>query len=85
MTNRFLNGVGAFLVVYAISRRSPAIVEAISGVRYAVIFVASFVLTSMRPDLLKENFTGWVLAAKSTATGLVIAGLAVIGLRGGHS
>jgi len=85
MTNRFLNGVGAFLVVYAISRRSPAIVEAISGVRYAVIFVASFVLTSMRPDLLKENFTGWVLAAKSMATGLVIAGLAVIGLRGGHS
>jgi len=85
MVNRFLAGVGAFLVVYAISRTSPAIVEAISGVRYAVIFVASLAFTFMRPDLLKENFAGWVLAAKLTATGLVIAGLAVIGLRGGHT
>jgi uncharacterized membrane protein len=85
MSNRFLNGVGAFLVVYAISRTSPAIVEAISGVRYAVIFIASLALTLVRPDLLKETFSGWVLAAKSIATGLVIAGLAVLGLGSGHS
>ena len=85
IANRFLAGVGAFLVVYAISRTSPAIVEAISGVRYAVIFSASLAITLIRPDWLKEGFSGWVLAAKLTATGLVIAGLAVIGLRGGHS
>lgn len=85
MVNRFLGGVGSFLVVYAISRTSPAIVEAISGVRYAVIFTASLALTFIRPDLLKEDFSGRVLAAKSVATGLVIAGLAVIGLGAGHS
>jgi len=85
MVNRFLAGVGAFLVVYAISRTSPAIVEAISGVRYAVICIGALALTSIRPDLLKEEFSGWVLAAKLTATGLVIAGLAVIGLRGGRT
>lgn len=85
MVNRFLAGVGAFLVVYAISRTSPALVEAISGVRYAVIFIGALALTSMRPDLLKEEFSGWVLAAKLTATGLVIAGLTVIGLRGVHT
>ena len=50
-----------------------------------IIFVASFALTSMRPDLLEEEVSGWVLAAKLTATGLVIAGLAVIRLRGGDS
>lgn len=85
IVNRFLAGVGAFLVVYAISRTSPAIVEAISGVRYAVIFIASLTLTLVRPDLLKEDFSGWVLAAKLTATGLVMAGLAVLGLAGGHA
>ena len=31
MVNRFLAGVGSFLVVFAISRTNPAIVEAISG------------------------------------------------------
>jgi uncharacterized membrane protein len=84
MVNRFLAGIGSFLVVYAISYTSPAIVEAISGVRYAVIFVASLAMTLIRPDLLKEEFSGWVLVAKITATGLVAAGLAVLGLQGGH-
>jgi uncharacterized membrane protein len=85
MVNRFLAGIGSFLLVYAISRTSPAIVEAISGVRYAVIFTGALAITLIRPDWLKESFSGWVLAAKLTATGLVVAGLAVIGLRGGHS
>jgi uncharacterized membrane protein len=85
MVNRFLAGIGSFLLVYAISRTSPAIVEAISGVRYAVIFVGALAISHIRPDLLKETFSGWVLAAKLTATGLVITGLAVIGFGGGHS
>lgn len=83
MVNRFLAGVGSFLIVYAISLTSPAIVEAISGVRYAVIFIGALAITLIRPDWLEENFSGRVLAAKLTATGLVIAGLAVIGLQGG--
>ncbi len=83
MVNRFLAGVGSFLIVYAISLTSPAIVEAISGVRYTVIFIGALAITLIRPDWLKENFSGRVLAAKLTATGLVIAGLAVIGLQGG--
>jgi len=85
MVNRFFAGIGSFLLVYAISRTSPAMVEAISGVRYAVIFVGALAISHIRPDLLKETFSGWVLAAKLTATGLVITGLAVIGFGGGHS
>jgi drug/metabolite transporter (DMT)-like permease len=84
MVNRFLAGVASFLLVYAISRTSPALVEAISGVRYAVIFTGALAISLIRPDLLKETFSGWMLAAKVTATGLVIAGLAVIGLGSGH-
>lgn len=85
MVNRFLAGVGSFLVVFAISRTNPAIVEAISGVRYAVIFIGALAITYIRPDWLKENFSGRVLAAKLTATALVTAGLAIIGVRGGRS
>jgi drug/metabolite transporter (DMT)-like permease len=83
MVNRFLAGVGSFLVVFAISRTSPAIVEAISGVRYAVIFVGALLITHLRPDWIKEDFSSRVLAAKLTATGFIIAGLAVIGVRSG--
>lgn len=81
--NRFLAGVGSFLVVYAVSRTYPAMVSAISGVRYAIIFLGALMLTKLRPQWLKENFRGRQLVWKSIATGLVIAGLAVAGISGG--
>lgn len=82
MTNRFVSGVGAFLVVFAVSRANPAIVEAISGVRYIVIFAGALAITLLRPSWFKEDFSGRTLMAKVTATGLIIGGLAVIALRG---
>lgn len=85
MTNRFMSGVGAFLVVFAVSRANPAIVEAISGVRYIVIFIGALAITRLRPSWFKEDFTGRVLMTKITATGLIIAGLAVIALRNGKA
>lgn len=85
MTNRFLAGVGSFLVVFAISRANPAIVEAISGVRYVIIFIGALAISFLRPDWFKEDFSGRVLAAKLTATGLIVAGLAVLGLHSGES
>jgi drug/metabolite transporter (DMT)-like permease len=82
--NRFMAGVGSFLVMYAISRANPAIVNAVAGVRYAVIFLGAFLLTKFRPMWLKETFCGSELAGKSIATLFVIAGLAVVGLAGGN-
>jgi hypothetical protein len=82
--NRFVAGVGSFLVALAISHAHPALVSAISGVRYATIFVGVFLLTKFRPQWLKESFTGWALVAKTFATGLIVAGLAITGI-GGHS
>lgn len=84
-TNRFVSGVGAFLVALAISHAHPALVSAISGVRYATIFVGVFLLTKFKPRWLKESFTGWTLTAKTIATGLIIAGLAITGLGGNNS
>lgn len=83
--NRFLSGVGSFLIFYAISLTHPAIVDAISGVRYAAIFVGAILLTKFRPQWLKESFNGWQLAVKSIATALVVAGLVLVGLKSGGS
>lgn len=82
MANRLTGGVGAFLVVFAVSRANPAIVESISGVRYIVIFIGALAITRLRPSWFKEDFSGRVLIAKIAATALISAGLAVIALRG---
>jgi drug/metabolite transporter (DMT)-like permease len=77
--NRFVSGVGSFLVFLAISRANPAVVDAISGLRYAVIFAGTLALTKWRPAWLREEFTGRSLVAKCVATSLVIAGLVLVG------
>jgi drug/metabolite transporter (DMT)-like permease len=83
--NRFLSGVGSFLIFYAISLAHPAIVDAISGVRYAVIFLGALLLTKLRPAWLQEKFQGWQLVSKAIATCLVVAGLVLVGMNKGNA
>ena len=78
--NRFISGVGSFLVFYAISLSSPALVDAITGLRYVIIFALAYAITLWRPEWLRENFSGRALAGKVIATGLVLAGLVMLGL-----
>jgi uncharacterized membrane protein len=80
--NRFMAGIGSFLIFFAISKASPAIVDAISGIRYVIIFLGAFLVTKYHSSWLKEDFHGWTLGAKAIATGLVITGLVLIGLKG---
>lgn len=81
--NRFVAGVGSFLVVFAVSRADPAVVEAISGVRYVVIFIGAYAITRWRPSWFQEDFTKWAVTIKAAATSLVVAGLVLVGLHGG--
>jgi uncharacterized membrane protein len=81
--NRFVSGVGSFLIFYSISLTQPALVDAISGVRYVIIFLGALLLTKYKPDWLCENFSGWQLVTKTIATALVVAGLVLAGLSGG--
>jgi uncharacterized membrane protein len=85
MVNRFVAGVGSFLVVFAVSRANPALVEAISGVRYVVVFIGAYAISKLRPDWFEEDFHKWVLVAKTSATALLVAGLVIVGLRGGKT
>ncbi len=79
--NRFISGVGSFLLFYAISRTSPAIVDAITGLRYVLIFVGAYGVTKLKPGWLREDFAGPVLAGKLVATAMVVAGLVLVGIR----
>lgn len=77
LVNRFTAGIGSFLAVYAVSLTSPALVEAISGVRYVIVFAGAYAITRLKPSWFQEDFRPWALAAKVTATALVIAGLVI--------
>lgn len=83
MVNRFVAGVGSFLVIFALSRTSPALVSAISGVRYVIIFLGAYAITKLKPSWFREDFHKWVLITKLAATCLVVAGLVLVGLHGG--
>jgi drug/metabolite transporter (DMT)-like permease len=85
MLNRFTAGVGSFLVVYAVSRTAPSMVEAISGVRYVVIFFGAYAITRWRSQWFREDFTPRALAIKGLGTALVVAGLIMVGMQGGHA
>jgi drug/metabolite transporter (DMT)-like permease len=78
--NRFMAGVGSFLIFFAISETSPALVDAVTGLRYVIIFLGAYGVTRLRPSWLQENFEGMVLIGKSVATLMVVAGLVFLGL-----
>src|SRR5262249_25107772 len=80
--NRFLSGVGSFLVFLAISRSNPAMVSAVEGIRYVIIFIGAYAITRWKPEWLKEDFGRNVLIGKSVATALIVAGLVLAGLAG---
>ncbi len=85
MVNRFVAGVGSFLVVLAVSRTHPSVVQAISGVRYVIIFIGAYLITKFRPRWFRENFRGRAMVMKSIATALVIAGLVLVSLQDGNA
>lgn len=83
--NRFISGLGSFLIFYAISLTHPAVVSAIAGIRYVIIFTGALLLTKFRPRWLKEDFRGWQLFTKTLATSMVVAGVVLVGLSGKQS
>ncbi|HZS57262.1 MAG TPA: hypothetical protein VFA65_22875 [Bryobacteraceae bacterium] len=83
MVNRFVAGVGSFLVVFAVSRAHPSLVQSISGVRYVIIFIGAYLVTRYKPSWFRENFQGRAMVMKAIATCLVVAGLVLVALHGG--
>lgn len=82
--NRFIDGVGSFLIFYAISLTHPAIVDAVGGVRFVIIFAGAVLLTKFWPQWLHEDFTGRELTIKALATALIVAGMIWLAVHGGR-
>jgi drug/metabolite transporter (DMT)-like permease len=78
--NRAIAGGASFLIFYAVSLEHPALIEAVGGFRFVVIFIAALALTRIKPHWLREKFHGWTLAVKIIGTAFIIAGLAGLGL-----
>ncbi len=72
-----LASVGVNLAI-AISTNATAIINAMQGLQYAILFVAVLVLTKFFPKILKENMSAAVLLQKAIATSLIILGLVLI-------
>ncbi len=71
--NRGWAALGSIMATYAVSLSHPALVESTESLRYAVIFVASWIV-------LRERASGRKLVIKIGATLLVIVGIIWIGL-----
>lgn len=80
--NRILAAAGSFLIFYSISVESrPAIVEAMSGLRYAIIFVLAYILWKRGYKELKDKFTGWTFVLKIVATIFIVVGLGILAVQ----
>jgi len=71
-------GVSALLKGYAISLGSVALINAIAGVQYAIVFLLVVILTKTAPKLLKEKLTREVVIQKVLAIVIIAAGLYLI-------
>jgi len=81
-TSRILAGSGSVLLFYAIKlEEHPAIIESINGFRYVLVFFLAYLITRLRPDLLKESIRGSKIFIKSIATVLIVGGLAILGIQ----
>ena len=76
-------GVAALLQAFAVSKASfaeVAIVNALQGVQFAIVFFAALFLTKKFPGIVKERIDRTVIIVKIAGTGLVIAGVALLAI-----
>jgi hypothetical protein len=80
--NRAAAGLGSFFIYYAFSQTpQPALIEALSGLRYVAVFLAALVAAKFVSALAKEKLTGYPLVLKSFATVFIVAALAGISIQ----
>lgn len=82
LTSRILAGSGSVLLFYAIKLEPhPAIIESINGFRYVLVFFLAYIITAVRPDLIKESLKGSKIIVRALATIVIVAGLVLLGIQ----
>jgi uncharacterized membrane protein len=78
ISNKTLSAVAFFLLSYAISLGSVAVVNALQGVQYAFIFVLAVLSYFYNPKILEESFSFEAIAQKVFGIFLVSAGVVLL-------
>lgn len=81
---QIVGGVGVLFQQYAIFLAEPIqvpLINALEGVRYAFLLFFVFILSFLKPQLLKEEIKGKILIQKIVAILLIGVGLIILSLR----
>lgn len=69
---------GVFLIQYAVSQGSVTIVNALTGLQYAVLVIVVMVLSHFFPQRFKEEYTRREVAQELVAVGCIALGLGLL-------
>jgi drug/metabolite transporter (DMT)-like permease len=75
VSNKILGIVSVLLIQYAISLGNVAVVNALAGIQYVLMFIFIFWLTKLYPKVFSEYFTRKELAIQSLSILLIVIGL----------
>lgn len=75
LSGQTMSGLSNFLLFFATSLSSPALVNSLFGVQYLIILVVALVLTRKHPQLLDENLSKGVLVQKLAGAGILSWGV----------
>jgi drug/metabolite transporter (DMT)-like permease len=76
-------GRGALLLHLAISTArfgEIALINALQGVQFAIVFLIAVILTRKFPGIVKEEISGAALTVKVVGTGLIVAGVVMLAI-----
>lgn len=77
LVNKIMSVVAIIFIQYAIANGSVTLVNALSGLQYAFMFLLIYILTKTAPNVFKEYFTKAELLTQSMALLLVLIGSAL--------
>ena len=78
VTDKIFGVLSVICIQYAMSLGSPTLVQALSGLQFALMFIFIYVLTKMLPRVFKEYFTKQELRGEFVAIVLILLGSALL-------
>ena len=78
VTDKIFGVLSVICIQYAMSLGSPTLVQALSGLQFALMFIFIYVLTKMLPRVFKEYFTKQELRGEFMAIVLILVGSALL-------
>jgi len=78
VVNKLLGILGVVLVQYAIALGSVSLVNALSGVQYAILIILVALISKFWPKILKENYTRKEIWQEASAVAIIGFGLVLL-------